>query len=45
LDLLLADGKASVGDSVLVAALPLLPEGLPPVSSNSKQAIICTFLI
>jgi hypothetical protein len=45
LDLSLADGEASVGDSVLVAALPLLPEGPPPMSSTSRQAVICTFLI
>jgi hypothetical protein len=45
LDLSLADGKASVGDSVLIAALPLLPEGPPPMSSTSRQAVICTFLI
>jgi hypothetical protein len=44
-DLSLADGEANVGDAVLVAALPPLPESPPPMNSRSKRAIICTFLI
>ena len=41
----LTDGERNVGDAVLVAVLPRLPESPPPLSSNSKQAVICTFLI
>jgi len=41
----LADSEAKVGGAELAAALPRLPESPPPLMSNSKQAVICTFLI
>src|SRR5581483_3995951 len=41
----LTDSERNVGNAVLVAALPRLPESPPPLRSNSKQAVICTFLI
>ena len=39
------DRERNVGDAVLIAALPRLPESPPPLRSNSKQSVICTFLI
>ena len=44
-DRLLTDGERSVAEAGLVAALPRLPESPPPLTSNSKQAVICIFLI
>lgn len=41
----LAGGESNVETAVLIAALPRLPESPPPLMSNSKQAVICTFLI
>ena len=44
-DRLFTDGQRNVAEAVLVAALPRLPESPPPLRSNSKQAVICIFLI
>lgn len=40
-----SEDKPKVEHAVLVTALPRLPESPPPLMSNSKQAVICTFLI